>query len=214
MKILHVYLQALYREKFESNSESLFGLSDTCYICWPDAPLKFFFLYLHGFILYTLRGFLKRCEITPATSALWKVLSINTNVGQCSLFPHLTKKNWEDKILKPLAWKQNILHIRQVLKQVGSDTKWGHSFFFPFFQPFFCLCTVTDGLSTADMRSLWFSFLSRVVQIPPGCSRTVLHQVCGWWQASVLKQTRLNATESKIFFSKHFLFQWTHPNAC
>lgn len=61
-----------------------------------------FCFFLHGFVLYTLRSSLNRCDITPTISALGEFLSISTNVGQCSLFLCLTRKT--GKILLQTVW--------------------------------------------------------------------------------------------------------------
>lgn len=209
-KLLYLIYLHIYHEKFGSKGESLFGLYETCYICWPDAPLDFFLcLYLHGFILYTLRGFLKRRDVTPAISGLGDVLSISTNVGQCSLFPHLTRRTGKMQLWTLWPGSKIFCILGKCSNRWAMTQNEGIAFL-PFSHP----STVTDGLWTADMGSLGFALLSWVVRIPPGCSRTVLHQICGWWHmtSSVLKQSRLNATETKIFFSNLFSFQWAHPN--
>lgn len=140
-----------------------------------------FCFYLHGFVLYTLRGSIKRCDITPAISALGEFLCISTSVGQCSLFPRLTRRTVKIQfcIPPPFGLEEKYSAYKGSAQKVG---QW-HKMRAQLFLPLFCPCiTVTGELWTADMGSLWLFLLSWAFWIPPGCSRTVLHGVCGWWQ--------------------------------
>lgn len=123
-----------------------------------------FCLYLHYTVYF--EGLLKRCDITLAISALGEFLSMKTNVGQCSVFPCLTRRT--GKIQFQTLWpggKKSCI-LGKCSKRSAVTQNEGTAFFAPFFA--LALLLMGSGQVTWELYGFlssaeWSKFLLRAL---------------------------------------------------